>query len=175
MKIHFTTITFIIVALLFFAMLSCSAKNIKDESSDVMVSIKPGTPSDVMAAIKTELEALGHVCEYSLENDFGEITCNDDDTYKTLIKYYEISKRIRFMSFFTLATPCDEIYHEVMTYNWEFNVAQASCQDDTIAFLSYTILPDGGINASEIHNFLEWWASSLVTSLKESGLWNTIN
>jgi hypothetical protein len=136
-------------------------------------AIKPGEANDVLATVKAEMESAGMECEYR-DNSYDELTCSASDTYKTLIKYYSQSKRLRFMSLFGLAVACDDIYHEVMGYNWGYNVAQASCKDDTISFLSYILVPESGLNGGEVKDFLVWWGGAINDSLKDSGLWDSV-
>lgn len=136
-------------------------------------AIRPNNPDDVIQVVKNQLEQAGMTCEYR-DNSYDEITCGASNTYKTLIRYYSQSKRLRFMSLFGLSEPCESIYPEVMAYNWGYNVAQASCQEDTIAFLSYVIVPDAGLNGTEIRDFLIWWGGAINDSLKDSGLWNNV-
>lgn len=135
--------------------------------------VKPDLPNNVARNVKAELESLDFKCRFS-EDDTEAIFCENDKIFKTLIKYYTPSRRLSFMTVFALSSPCEQNYHEIMSYNWGNTVAQASCKENSVAFVTHTIVPDNGISGVDIQRFLEWWSGALNDSLRESGLWDSI-
>jgi len=136
-------------------------------------NVKPDLPNNVARSVKTELEPMEFKCQFS-EDDTDALFCESNKTYKTLIKYYTQSNRLSFMTVFALKSPCEDIYHEIMAYNWGYTIAQASCKENTVAFLTHSIVPEKGMSGKDIQSFLEWWSGALNDSLRESGLWDAI-
>jgi len=159
---HRIIIAFITVAVFSTLVFGCSSK-----------LIRPGTNEDVSGGVKEGLESEGFVCKRS-ERDASELVCDSPRTYKTTISYFSQSKRLQFMSVFNLLTPCTEIYADIMAFNWNYNVAQASCNGNNISFVSTIILPESGLKSVEIKEFLEWWRDTMNETMKDSKLWDYV-
>ncbi len=124
-----------------------------------------------MDTVKSELKEHDFSCKFRDERP-QELFCQNNDTYQTLIKYYAQSRRLRFMAIFELKEKCNILHPEIMDFNWNFNVAQVSCKDDTITFLSNTVVPENGVSGEDIKSYLVWWSAAINDALKESGLWD---
>ena len=121
-------------------------------------------------AVFDALSARGFQCG---ERD-DQVQCEADRTYKILIEYRQGPPRLFLFAWFdTAGRTCEALQGRVLSYNREYPT-QVTCFDEkqgaSLRFFTSTLLPESGITARELEDWLGAWSGFLHDSAYESGL-----
>jgi hypothetical protein len=100
------------------------------------------------------------------------VVCEHERTYKVILRYLWESKRLMLQTAFNLKKPCDDEQVALLVKKFDdgYNVAIASCSGSAVMFETTVLLPNRGLDAQDLHDYLVWWSRSLREAAHDSGL-----
>jgi len=135
--------------------------------------IKPTSSSQAARKnINDLLTARGFVCK--VEED--DVQCEADRTYKVLMEYRHAPPRLFLFAWFdTNGKGCSQLDAQVLAYNKAYPT-QVSCIDEeqssSLRFFASTLVPESGITARELEEYLTFWSGFIHDSAYEAGLFD---
>ncbi len=136
--------------------------------------IKPSTSADkVHRELQGILKDRGFDC--TVDKEDGDLTCEADRTYKVVMEYRDRPPRLYLYAWFdTAGRACPQLDSLVSEYNKTYPT-QVSCVTSdsggaSLRFFSSTIIPEAGLTATEVSEYLGFWSSFIHDSAYETGL-----
>lgn len=152
-------------------MLACCVAFSACASKDKL--IRPSSNSgQVRGTVAELLTERGFACH--AEDD--EVQCEAERTYKILIEYRQSPPRLFLFAWFnTNGKTCAQLDALVLAYNKAYPT-QATCIEDekgpSLRFFASTLVPENGITARELEDYLGFWSGFIHDSAYESGLFD---
>lgn len=137
--------------------------------------IKPSSSSDqVHKTLEGMLKERGFDCHVDAED--GDLTCEAERTYKVVMEYRDRPPRLYLYAWFdTAGRACTQLEGLITEYNRTYPTQVACITADngagaSLRFFSSTIIPESGLTANEVGEYLGFWSSFIHDSAYESGL-----
>ncbi|MEW5848363.1 MAG: hypothetical protein AB2A00_06090 [Myxococcota bacterium] len=137
-------------------------------------AVKPSSSTKaVIGSIQDHLTGRGFDCRTSQDGE--DLACEADQTYRIVIAYRQQPARLLLYAWFgTDGRKCDELEASITQYNKEYPT-QLSCithddGDTSLRFFTSTLLPEGGITATELADYMTFWSAFIQDTATEAGV-----